>query len=166
MSDEILILWDMDTDAIKWQNCAICGTQKQRIVHSLQFPDYAICDNCQSAFVLEKGSKLRMMYGNIPRELPETYEFAFKKWRTYFEIRAKAEKEKSGKSPEELPLQLKSTLESDIHGKYASASDAYLDLEAQKSEIFYDRVKKNQPPPRQLKETGQLPPLDDLFEDV
>lgn len=166
MSEQIYILWDMDSDAIRWQNCAICGRQKQRIVHSEGFPDYAICDNCQSTFVQEKGGKMRVLYGRVPAELPETTEFALKKWRTYFEVRAKAEHERTGKSPEELPAQLKSTADTAVHGKYASASDAYLDLEAQKSELLYDRQKKIQPPPRQLKQTGELPPLDDLFEDL
>ncbi|MBZ0305036.1 MAG: hypothetical protein K8I82_03110 [Anaerolineae bacterium] len=166
MSEQIYILWDMDNDAIRWQNCAICGQQKQRIIHTPGAPDFAVCDNCQSAFVQEKGGKMRVLYAKIPLELAETSSFALRKWRTYFEVRVQAEREKTGKSPEELPAQLKSTSETAVHGKFATASDAYLDLEAQKSELLYERQKKTQPPPRQLKQTGELPPLDDLFEDL
>lgn len=166
MSDQIYILWDMDNDAIRWQNCAICGMQKQRIIHSEGRPDFAFCDHCKSTFVQEKGGKMRVMYGWMPPELTLTSEFALKKWRTYFEVRAKAEGEKTGKSPESLPPALQPTLQAHPYGNFASASDAILDLEAQKSEMLYERQKKTEQPRRQLKETGQLPPLDDLFEDL
>jgi hypothetical protein len=39
-------------------------------------------------------------------------------------------------------------------------------LEAQKSDIFYSRMKKIEPPPRKLAETGELPNIDDLFESL
>lgn len=164
MSESPKVLQQMDDDAIKWQNCAICGEQGQRIVREHAKPDFAICGNCKSAFVLEDGGEFRMLYGRIASSFPQTHQFAHKKWRTYFEIRATAEKEHTGNAPEELPAELKSTAEDAIHGAYAQHDDAMMALEAEKSEIFYSHTKKIEPPPRKLAETGELPNIDDLFE--
>jgi hypothetical protein len=154
----------MDNEAIKWQKCAICGEQKQRIIREANKPDFATCDSCKSIFVLEDGGQFRMLYGHVSPTYPRTLRFARKKWRTYFEIRATAEKERSGELTEDLPAQLKSTAKDAIHGAYADHDDAILALEAEKSDIFYSRVKKEEPPPRKLAETGELPNIDDLFE--
>ena len=158
------VLQRMDDEAIKWQKCAICGEQKQRIIREATRPDFATCDNCKSAFVLEDGGQFRMLYGRISGSYPRTFRFAHKKWRTYFEIRAAAEMEQSGEIPEDLPSQLKPAMDNTSHGTYADHDDAILKLEAEKSEIFYSRAKKIEPPPRKLAETGDLPNIDDLFE--
>jgi hypothetical protein len=154
----------MDDEAIKWQNCAICGEQRQRIIREDTRPDFATCDSCKSSFVLEDGGEFRMLYAKIPSALPETKEFAQKKWRTYFEVRAAAVRERTGDLPDELPSQLKSTAEDAIHGAFAKNDDAFMALEAEQSDIFYSHAKKTEPPPRKLAETGELPNIDDLFE--
>jgi hypothetical protein len=152
----VYILWEMDDEAIRWQKCAICNQQNQRIVREPGKPNFAMCNTCGSAFVLEKGGKMRMLYGSIPRSLPETYTMGYKKWRTYFEIRAAAEREiQPSKTPSPKPGQLP-----------AVSSDPYMDLEAQKSEMMYNRAKRLDKPPRQLKDTGELPPLENLFENL
>ena len=163
MSEPPKVLRQMDDEAIKWQKCAICGEQKQRIIREAAKPDFAICGNCKSSFVLEDGGQFRMLYGRISGSYPRTFRFAHKKWRTYFEIRATAEQERSGNLPEDLPTQLKPTADTTM-GAYSDHDDAILKLEAEKSEIFYSRAKKEEPPPRKLAETGDLPNIDDLFE--
>lgn len=165
MAEQAKILWHMDDESIKWQYCAICGQQRQRIIRQAGRPDFAFCDSCQSAFVLEDGGQMRMLYGAIPENMPQTRQFALKQWHKYFDIRAQAERERTGKDPAEaqLPAELKSTAADAVHGAYANAEDAILALEAQKSDIFYSRVKKLEPPPRILRETGELPDLDQLF---
>lgn len=164
MSEPPKVLQSMDDDAIKWQKCAICGEQKQRIIREVTKPDFATCDNCKSAFVLEDGGQFRMLYGRISGSYPRTFRFAHKKWRTYFEIRATAEQERSGDLPEDLPSQLKPSIDDAALGAYADHDDAILKLEAEKSDIFYSRAKKIEPPPRKLAETSDLPNIDDLFE--
>ena len=164
MSELPKVLRQMDDDAIRWQKCAICGEQRQRIVREADKPDFATCGNCKAAFVLEDGGEFRMLYARIPSAYPETREFASKKWRTYFEVRAAAERERTGNLPEELPAELKDTVEKGSAGTYGQHDDAWMDLEAQKSEIFYSHAKKTEPPPRKLAETGELPNIDDLFE--
>lgn len=167
MTDVPEVLKEMDSEAIRWQNCAICGQQRQRIVNQPDRPDYAICDNCQSAFVLENGGQMRMFYGQIgPQDMPKTREFALRHWRKYFEIRVMAEPERSGKEAKELPVEFRQSLEDRIvQGNYASHDDAILALEAQKAELIYGRIKKTEAPPRPLRETGALPDLDALFKD-
>jgi hypothetical protein len=166
MSEKPEILKEMDAEAIKWQNCAICGQQKQRIVHYPSRPDYAICDHCQSAFVLESGGQMRMFYGQIgPTDMPKTHDFALRQWRKYFEIRAMAEPERTGQEAKELPAELRASIEAPIHGAYANHDEAILALEAQKVELIYARAKKTEAPPRPLRETGALPDLDSLFQD-
>jgi hypothetical protein len=157
------ILKHMDDDAIRWQYCAICGQQRQRVIRQDGRPDYALCLACRSAFILEDGSKMRMLYGFIPEVLVQTRAFALKQWRQYFEIRSQAEQERSGSESSILPTELKS--QTPVQGLYATNQDAILDLEAEKSALFYDHVKKLAPPPRALRETGELPNLDDLFKD-
>jgi len=164
MSKPPKVLRKMDDEAIKWQNCAVCGQQKQRIVREPARPDFATCDNCKSAFVLEDGGQFRVLYAKIPSALPQTKSFAQKKWRTYFEVRTAAERERTGNLPDELPAELKDTAENAIHGAYGQNDDAFMALEAEKSDIFYSHVKKIEPPPRKLAETGELPNIDDLFE--
>ncbi len=165
--DNAQILQHMDDEAIRWQYCAICGQQRQRIVHSPDRPDFALCGACGSAFVLEDGGQLRMFYGRIGPNLPETRAFALKQWRAYLEVRARAQKERLGQDidPDEFPLSLPGQAPPSQAMGYANMTDGVLDLEAQQSEIFYERVKKTEPPPKRLRETGELPNLDDLFAD-
>lgn len=162
------ILETMDDDAIRWQYCAICGEQQQRVVRQAGRPDFATCDNCQSAFVLEDGGKMRMLYGKISDTMPQTREFALKKWRLYLEIRVSAQKEQNPKAAEEsdIPPEIMSTLSEGFIGKYASHHDALAALESEKSELLYTHEKKIAPPPRTLRETGELPNLDELFKDT
>jgi hypothetical protein len=162
MTQNVNILQHMDDESIRWQICAICGQQKQRIVHQMNRPDFAVCDNCHSAFVLEEGGGMRMLYGKIPDELPETRQFALKQWRRYFDIRAVAERERGGAKDDDLPEELRRTLETQTP---VDPQTAILELEAKQSDIFYSRAKKLEEPPRRLRETGELPNLDDLFKD-
>ena len=160
MTEQPKILKTMGDESIKWQTCAICGERKQRIVREQGRPDYAICDNCHSAFVLENGGKLRMLYGQIPESMSATHAFAYKQWRTYFEIRNKAMQERGSDESEELPAGLKPTT------AYSSNQDALLDQKAQETDLLYSQAKKLDPPPRRLQETGELPDLDELFKDL
>jgi len=163
MSEQPHILQQMDDESIKWQYCAICGEQKQRIVRQPGRPDFAFCEHCHAAFVLEDGGKLRMLYGQIPENMPQTRAFALKQWRTYFEIRVTANREQTNE-PDILPAELKPA-QGVIHGTYADPDEALMKLQAQQSEMFYAREKKLEAPPRVLRETSELPNLDDLFKD-
>lgn len=165
MSEQPNILKDMDDEAIKWQKCAICGEQKQRVVRQPGRPDFALCDHCRSAFVLEDGGKMQMLYGNISEKYPQVRKFALKQWHTYFEIRAIASQENPEADNTDLPTELKDTSGDTVHGTYTDSQEAILKLEAEKSDIFYSRAKKLEPPPRRLRETGELPNLDELFKD-
>jgi len=166
MEENIKVLARMDAEAIRWQQCAICGAQqKQRIIRSAGKPDFALCDACNSAFVLEDGSHMRMMYGRItPTASAELREFALKKWVRYFDIRAKAVQQQN-KTLDVLPVELQPD-ELAVHGKYINNMDAYLALEAEKAALLYDFTKPElRPPTRPLRETGDLPNIDDLFRD-
>jgi hypothetical protein len=69
----------LDDDDINGLSCAICGNPNLKIVHVETYPDFVICDRCDSAFVIEnEGSWI--MYGKIPPEYPMTREFALRQW--------------------------------------------------------------------------------------
>lgn len=162
------ILNEMDEESIHWQYCAICGEQKQRVVKTANRPDYALCDHCQSAFVLELGGKMRMLYGQLPQEMHRTRAFALNQWRKYFEVRSYAEKERNALGKEavaedQIPQELQNTLDDALPITFSDHEKEILDLEAKKTDILYTRQKKLEPPPRRLRETGELPDLDDLF---
>jgi len=116
-------------------------------------------------YVLEKGGKMRMFYGNIPLNMPKTREFAIKQWRSIVEVRAKAEQERvAKKKPDYVPNALQGDNPLVAGMSRDDHMDAIMRLEQEKSAMFYDRVKKVEPPPRPLRETGQLPSIDHLFE--
>ncbi|NJL93419.1 MAG: hypothetical protein HC915_06645 [Anaerolineae bacterium] len=166
MTETISILWTMDDEAIRYQRCAICGQQRQRVVRQSGRPDFALCGNCRSAFVLEDGGKMRMLYGRITELMPHTREFALSKWQTYFEVSARAAQERQDNIEDHLPAELRDDPTNAIHGNFDTNMSAYLALEAERSELLYERARKVAPPPRRLKETGELPNLDDLFKDL
>jgi hypothetical protein len=162
MAEETQILQTMYAEGIRSQPCAICGQAKQRVVHQAGKPDFALCENCQSAFVLEDGGQLRMLYGRINPQYPKVRAFALKQWQRYQDVRAVAQAEQNPDPTPRLPTELEILLN---QGAPSDHSQAILDLEAQKSQLFYDRAKKLEPPPRPLRETGELPDLDSLFKE-
>ena len=152
MSETPKTLKHIDEESIQWQSCAICGQQKLRVIQQIGRPDFAFCDNCHSAYVLEDGGKMRMLYGSLPESMPKTRAFALKRWQTYFEIRAVAEQERTGKEP-------------DLSFGMPSTQADLASLEIKKHDLLYSQGDKPEPPPRALRETGDLPNLDDLFQD-
>lgn len=168
MSDEIPnILNNMDAESIQWQNCAICDAKAQQVVQSDIRPDYALCGACGSAFVLEHGGQMRMLYGRISDEMPKTRKFALYQWRKYIEIRTHAVQERAidNEGEDTLPDPIQNILGDSLPSTYGDHSQGILDLEAEKADIFYRRQKKLDPPPKRLRETGELPDLDELFKD-
>lgn len=168
MSEDAKILQELYEEGIRSQPCAICGQSKQRVVRQKGRPDYALCDACGAVFVLEDGGGMRMMYGRIADDRPKVQAFALKQWRRYHDIKAVSESEQAEKSGQQtqkssgLPYELEILLN---QGGMADSTQALLDLEAQQSQLFYDRAKKLEPPPRPLRETGDLPDLDSLFKE-
>lgn len=162
---DVKVLWRMDEEAIRWQQCAICGVQQQqRVVRTAGRPDYAVCNHCHSAFVLEDGGQMRMMYGRVMTPHREVKDFALRQWVRYFDLRAKVTSVQK-RELDVLPAELKPD-DKAVHGVYGSAMDAILSLEAEKAALLYDQAKvMSRPPARPLRETGELPNLDDLFRD-
>lgn len=152
MPDQVKILWKMDAAVIRWQYCAICGAQAQRVVQEPGRPDYALCDHCRAAFIMEDGRQMRLYYGQLPENMPRTRQYALKQWRHYADIRAASREEGAQQQPDSLPPDAGA-------GQYSSNMDAYLALEAQQSEADPQQPNK----PRALKDTGELPDLDELF---
>jgi hypothetical protein len=161
MTDEAKVLAHMDDEAIRWQKCAICGEQKQKVIRTAGRPDFAFCQHCEAAFILEDGGKMRLYYGNIPMTFPQTRAFALRQWHTYFEINARGEAERAQKAETEQSPDI--PVGASI-GQYANHEEALADLSAQATELIYAASKKT--PSRRLKETGQLPSLDGLFHDI
>lgn len=156
------ILQKMDSESIRWQNCAICDAQNLRIVSSETRPDFALCDTCGSAFVLEDGGEMRMFYGRVSDDMPQTQIFAEREWKPYLEIRTFSARERQNMpSATDVPPELEQP-----DSKLLDGINAILDLEAEQTELLYDRAKKIEPPPRVLRETGELPNIDDLFKDL
>jgi|GEM_PF-4167093 len=154
MAEQPKILFSLDDEAIRWQECAICGEQRQEVVHNDNTPDFAVCRNCESVFVLEDGGKMRMLYGKIGVEMPNTTTYALKLWRKYIDIRSIAIQERK---PDDV------VVDENEH-RYLTQDDQYLSLEAQKSNLLYSQLKKSDSP-RRLRETSELPNLDELFKD-
>jgi hypothetical protein len=165
MPEAVKILWKIDDEAIRWQKCAICGQQRQRVLRQEGRPDFVLCEACHSTFILEDGGKMQMLYGRIPENMTQTRAFALKQWQVYFEICARsAQDRRQEQTVDALPAALKPQANPTI-GVHATSQDAYLALEAEKAELLYNRARKLDAPPRRLRETGELPNLDDLFKD-
>jgi len=128
MSEQPQILRKLDDRAIREQICAICGEKKQKVVHKHGVPDYAICRRCRSTFVVEDSDDMRMLYGTIPYNMPQTRAFALKQWQSYDEIISIASRERDGKGLETVPDELRTAVYSTLHGKYANPQDAILDI--------------------------------------
>lgn len=148
MSDQPKILQQLDAEWVKSQHCAVCDATRQRVIHTSNRPDMVICDACQSVFVVERGNQTRLLYGRLPREMPQTQAFAFKTWHSVEDIRAMAEKERNllFGATEALP-----------------PSD---EPETPPQQFRYADLGNLPKPPRRLRETGELPDLDSLFKDI
>lgn len=87
----------LDEAAINGMKCAICVSTELKIIHVDKYPDFVSCNQCGSAFVIEREGSW-VMYGKIPQEYPETSQFALKQWTWLDAVAQRAEDERTEKS--------------------------------------------------------------------
>ena len=82
--------------------CAICGQPALSIVHNERLPDFVVCSQCGSAFVVEEGGE-RVMYGKIDPSYPDTSRFALREWAWLEAVARKADIERQVEDAVEEP---------------------------------------------------------------
>jgi hypothetical protein len=84
----------LNDDFIDGMSCAICGCSNLKIVHIEVYPDFVLCEACDSAFVVgDEGNWV--MYGKIASDYPKTRGFAHRRWTWLQAVAEHAEKERS-----------------------------------------------------------------------
>lgn len=73
--------------------CAICESPELSVTHVDVYPDFVLCGNCASAFVVEDEGNW-IMYGKIDVDLPVTREFALRQWTWLDAVRQRAQDER------------------------------------------------------------------------
>ena len=59
--------------------CAVCGATSLKVSHLKSYPDFVVCSQCGSGFVVEDGGD-HVLYGNIPESYPHARELALRRW--------------------------------------------------------------------------------------
>jgi len=84
----------LNDNYIDGMTCAICGNSNLKIVHIEVYPDFVLCEACNSAFVVEDEGNW-IMYGKISSDYPKTNEFAHRQWTWLQAVAERAEKERN-----------------------------------------------------------------------
>jgi F0F1-type ATP synthase assembly protein I len=83
--------------------CAVCGESTLSVVHVENLPDYVLCMNCDSAFILNQAADWAM-YGSISNDYPATGQMVLKRWTTLEAVETMANSERiseqDGSEPE------------------------------------------------------------------
>ena len=83
--------------------CAVCGESTLSVVHVKNLPDYVLCMNCDSAFILNQAAEWAM-YGSISNDYPATGQMVLKRWTTLEAVETMANSERiseqDGSEPE------------------------------------------------------------------
>lgn len=93
----------LNDEFIDGMNCAICGQDSLQIVHVDNLPDYVVCAQCNSVFVVEEGGE-RVMYGKIDPSYTETHRFAFRQWVWPSAVERRAAQERTPTAPTAEPV--------------------------------------------------------------
>ena len=75
------------------RTCAVCGESTLSVVHVENLPDYVLCMNCDSAFVLNQAADWAM-YGSISNDYPATGQMVLKRWTTLEAVETMANSER------------------------------------------------------------------------
>ncbi len=73
--------------------CAVCGESTLSVVHVENLPDYVLCMNCDSAFILNRAADWAM-YGSISNDYPATGQMVLKRWTTLEAVETMANSER------------------------------------------------------------------------
>ncbi|OGO18025.1 MAG: hypothetical protein A2Z14_15805 [Chloroflexi bacterium RBG_16_48_8] len=93
----------LEDENIQGMKCAICGNPDLIVIHVEKYPDFASCNRCGAAFVVENEGSW-VMYGKIPAEYPQTSQFALRQW-TWLDAVAQraADERETGSAPSFMP---------------------------------------------------------------
>ena len=75
------------------RSCAVCGKSTLSVVHIENLPDYVLCMNCDSAFILNQAADWAM-YGSISNDYPATGQMVLKRWTTLEAVETMANSER------------------------------------------------------------------------
>ncbi len=122
---------------VEGRSCSICGQPTLAVAKLEKLPDYVRCSTCGSAFVIEEGG-VRVMYGSIPAEYPETRDFALKQWASLEAIEALAEAERAvpaalpeSPSPTEAEFEIQERDQIDLEAEHKELAPAAESIEAE-----------------------------------
>ncbi len=71
--------FNLDEDFPKGLTCAVCGATSLQVSHLKAYPDFVVCSQCGSGFVVEDGGD-HVLYGNISESYPHARELALRRW--------------------------------------------------------------------------------------
>jgi hypothetical protein len=80
------------------RKCSICGAAALGVVHVKDLPDFILCSDCDSSFLVATEDAY-VMYGKIPNSFPETQQLALGKWMLAEEVSKIALGERWAKEP-------------------------------------------------------------------
>ncbi len=90
---EHLPLKTVDDEYAAGRACAVCGESTLSVVHVENLPDYVMCMNCESAFILNEAADWAM-YGSFSHDYPKTGQLVLKRWTTLEAVHTMANSER------------------------------------------------------------------------
>jgi len=90
---EHLPLSTLDDGYAAGRACAVCGESTLSVIHVENLPDYVLCMNCDSAFILNQAADWAM-YGSISHDYPATGQMVLKRWTTLEAVETMANSER------------------------------------------------------------------------
>lgn len=90
---EHLPLKTLDDGYAAGRACAVCGESTLSVIHVENLPDYVLCMNCDSAFILNQAADWAM-YGSISNDYPATGQMVLKRWTTLEAVETMANSER------------------------------------------------------------------------
>ena len=100
---EHLPLSTLDDGYAVGRACAVCGESTLSVVHVDNLPDYVLCMNCESAFIVNQAADWAM-YGSVSHDYPATGKMVLKRWTTLEAVETIANSERTseqdGSEPE------------------------------------------------------------------
>ncbi|MCK5646450.1 MAG: hypothetical protein KAH97_06685 [Anaerolineales bacterium] len=82
----------VEDNYVEGLTCAVCESPKLSVTHVDAYPDFILCGNCASAFVVEDEGNW-IMYGKVSDDFPKTREFAQRQWTWLDAVRQRAQDE-------------------------------------------------------------------------
>lgn len=71
--------FNLDEGYPRGMTCAVCGATSLKVSHLKSYPDFVVCSQCGSGFVVEDGGD-HVLYGNISEKYPHARELALRRW--------------------------------------------------------------------------------------